>query len=480
MYRSAVAIESWLSQSDNDDGTDDPISPSDLQSPQHAHNHSNYKRKRKRSTETTPPPMLREYSTSPKKLKFDAYNTNDVPLLDNLNGTLRSSAPPARTVGFNIPNADTLQFRVPSMTRSSVSQSSVTTSSNKTAGSKRLSSLVKNTDGLQYLDKPVIYGHLDDDPRQLPVDVVALWDSVYDVVRYSTGIYPTEIRSEIASLHRRPPPENNFRAATANETRTGKALGEGTGQGASVNSTIAMQKEFPDQLPAVWAFARANTQPSVTRQRLALAELRAVQNIIREARRCLDGRYSEATWNSRVHEPLLELALFRHEPHVRHVNATSATVLPAFMPCFSTGNTVVGGKMINFVLTRYLDYENPVPADVELAAAIRTKLACQPGSRSLTVNQTDYTPLTRPFAAVAIGAKILVASMEEARVQLALWTAAWRRRMEALGIAVRGKASLPTLPLIQTMDHSWSLFFACDRGITIVRRSLYYRLCGKK
>jgi hypothetical protein len=32
----------------------------------------------------------------------------------------------------------------------------------------------------------------------------------------------------------------------------------------------------------------------MTRQRLALAELQAVQNIIREARRCLDGRYSEA------------------------------------------------------------------------------------------------------------------------------------------------------------------------------------------
>jgi hypothetical protein len=27
---------------------------------------------------------------------------------------------------------------------------------------------------------------------------------VYDVVRYSTGIYPAEIRTEITSLHSRP------------------------------------------------------------------------------------------------------------------------------------------------------------------------------------------------------------------------------------------------------------------------------------
>jgi hypothetical protein len=109
------------------------------------------------------------------------------------------------------------------------------------------------------------------------------------------------------------------------------------------------------------------------------------------------------------------------------------------MPCFSTGNTIVGGKMVKFVLTRCLDYENLVPANAELAPAIRAKLACQSGSLFLTVNQTDYTPLTRPLAAVAIGTKILDAFIEEARVQLVVWTAAWHRRMEALGITVGGK-----------------------------------------
>ena len=170
----------------------------------------------------------------------------------------------------------------------------------------------------------------------------------------------------------------------------------------------------------------------------ALEPSRRVRNIIRETWRCVDGRYSEAAWNSKVHEPLLELALFRHDPHVGYVNATSAETCPAFMPSLSIGKAIAEGKMIDFVMTRCLDYKDPVAADAELAVAIRAKLECQPDSWPLTANQTDYTPLTRSPVAVAIGTKVLGASMEEGCVQLAVRTAAWHRRMEALGIGNRG------------------------------------------
>jgi hypothetical protein len=356
MYRSTAAIESWLSQSDSN-------STSDAQA------HGGPNRKRTRSAETD-------------------LDDHDVPLLNNPAAAPRSSR--TSPSGFSLSKAILPHAPVPSSIRSSTSQSDVSASSSKTARTKRSSSPVKNTDGLQYLDKPAIYKHLGDDVGQLPADALTLWDAVYDVVATSACIYPPEIRSEIISLHRRPPPESNFGPAAVEGPGTRVALGEDSGRDASLNSTIAMQDEFPDQLPAVWAFARASAHPSVTRQRLARAELLAVQNIIREACRCLDGKYTEAAWNSKVHEPLLELVLFRHDPHVAYVNATSAKILPAFMPSFSTGNTIVEGKMINFVMTRCLDYENPVPADAELAAAIRAKLECQPGSRPLTVNQPAF------------------------------------------------------------------------------------------
>jgi hypothetical protein len=470
MYRSAIAIEFWLSQTDNDGASNAPLSQSSKgQSSQHENGHS----KRRRSAEMTPPPSLQGHVMPPKKRKLDEdINHDDVPLLDDPDATPRSSRS-SRPTGFNLSKAIPLHVPVPSSIVASSSKSGASVSSGKTTSwTRRSSSPVKNTDGLQYLDKPVTYKHLNDDVWQLPADAVTLWDAVYDVVANNTCIYPPEIRSDITSLLRLPPLENHFGPATAEGDGSRKAFGEDAGRDASLNSTIAMQEEFPDQLPAPWAFARASARPSVTRQRLARAELFVVQDIIRKARRCLDGKYCEAAWNSKVHEPLLELALFRHDPHVEYVNATSAKILPAFVPSFSTGNTIVEGKMIDFVLTRQLDYENPVHADAELAASIRAKLERQPGSRPLTVNQTDYTPLTRAPVAVAIETKVLGASLEEGRVQLAVWTAAWHRRMEALGIGGRGQAPLPTLPLLLTMDHDWTLFFACDRGTTIVCCSL--------
>lgn len=79
-----------------------------------------------------------------------------------------------------------------------------------------------------------------------------------------------------------------------------------------------------------------------------------------------------------------------------------------------------------------------------------------------------YTPLIRAPVAVSIETKVLGGSPEEGRLQLAIWTAAWHQRMEALGIGGKGRPLLPTLPLILTMDHNWMLFFACDRGTKIV------------
>lgn len=158
-------------------------------------------------------------------------------------------------------------------------------------------------------------------------------------------------------------------------------------------SSETREDELLDFLP-VWAFVRASLHPSMMPRRLARAELHAVQHIMQQASRCLQFKCAEATWNCRVHDPLLELALYGHDPRVRYENATSAKILGAFVPPFSTGNTVVEGKMVDYVLTRSFAYDGPFPrtrqhgADVEVDSAIRAKLECQPGSRPYTVNQT--------------------------------------------------------------------------------------------
>ena len=49
-------------------------------------------------------------------------------------------------------------------------------------------------------------------------------------------------------------------------------------------------------------------------------------------------------------------------------------------------------------------------------------------------------------------------------MQLGIWTAAWHRRMETFDITGQKSSPLPlpTLPLILTYDHEWSLYFAVD------------------
>lgn len=70
---------------------------------------------------------------------------------------------------------------------------------------------------------------------------------------------------------------------------------------------------------------------------------------------------------------------------------------------------------------------------------------------------------------MTIETKIGGANSEEGRLQLGIWTAAWHIRMAALGVGGgKNGPSLPTLPLILTHDHEWSLYFAVDRGHKIV------------
>ncbi|KAI1258352.1 hypothetical protein MGN70_001403 [Eutypa lata] len=55
-----------------------------------------------------------------------------------------------------------------------------------------------------------------------------------------------------------------------------------------------------------------------------------------------------------------------------------------------------------------------------------------------------------------------MASEEEARVQLGIWTAAWHKRISRL--VELGDGAIITLPLLIAVGHHWKLYFACDRG----------------
>lgn len=92
-----------------------------------------------------------------------------------------------------------------------------------------------------------------------------------------------------------------------------------------------------------------------------------------------------------------------------------------------------------------------------------------------SVNQSLYGPFRDTPIACAMGTKTATAGTDPI-VQLAVWTVAWYRRMDALWREVHGKdvnaaagrSHMVSLPVIIAVDHEWSMYFAVDRGDRIV------------
>ncbi|RYP63843.1 hypothetical protein DL769_006855 [Monosporascus sp. CRB-8-3] len=221
----------------------------------------------------------------------------------------------------------------------------------------------------------------------------------------------------------------------------------------------------------------------------ALDELDAIRQIEHDARESLRKGRSEAAWNSFVHYPLLKLAI-QNRPNIALELVTSARIMPKFAPkWFGAEGDPTASKMVDFVLLLSLDPEeaspviqlsastggNSIPTTTSqpilhageasrLHAAIVSKISSQPAGEN-ALNQTRYSPLTYSPIAISLETKSSAGSIEEAKVQLGVWTAAWHKRMKLLlGLNSR---MIVTLPLLLAVEHDWKLFFACDKGDSI-------------
>lgn len=92
------------------------------------------------------------------------------------------------------------------------------------------------------------------------------------------------------------------------------------------------------------------------------------------------------------------------------------------------------------------------------------------------VNQTLYPPLSYSPIACSIETKLALPSRDPL-LQLGIWVAAWHKRMDALRKFLISEASLleldapqriPSTLLIEVVNHTWQLYFACDEGKSIV------------
>lgn len=258
-----------------------------------------------------------------------------------------------------------------------------------------------------------------------------------------------------------------------------------------------MTREQESQTRAARAIVEqgSRTRLPTTLAELCVAELDTLRGIESAAKDCSERQCSEATWNERVHGPLLRHALAGFTGLRLDVVTTAQIATGAIPPTVGGGGVVAQSKMVDYAISLWLnDGERPQlrqddggassavgrePAgamsdDERLASAIYAAVDAQDKDQDhpvLSVNQTCYEPVRFAPIAVSIETK-QPTGRDDGKVQLAVWIAAWQYRMRRL-LNDKGKGipeqeleqgRIVTLPLLLVTGHQWRLYFACDRG----------------
>ncbi|RWA07764.1 hypothetical protein EKO27_g7330 [Xylaria grammica] len=330
-------------------------------------------------------------------------------------------------------------------------------------------SLINSRNDLRRLAKPIHINRLEA-PGILPPDVRSLHSEIRDTAQSSLHIVPKELRQQLSILE---------------------------GQG-SIPEHSFCATETPEGADGI---------------------LSMLWNIKHKAAVSTELERDERAWNNFVHTPLLELAFgpeigrlstqqaqdaiaVRLEPvmaagiardSVPRLNprlfssGSDASPVPAWsVPDSSTersaGNVPLvsersKSKTVDYVLV--LDLAETVPLQSTLSD-IAQQISIY-GDGSVHVNQTSYPPVCNSPIAIFIATKT-VSSQRDPVLQLAVWAAAWHKRMADLRswmLMVRGSITdlsetwhpkLASLPLIAVTGHDWDVYFACDEGRSIVLR----------
>lgn len=280
------------------------------------------------------------------------------------------------------------------------------TSSTRSSNTHPASPVKRST--LQLLKKPVHYVPIADDPTtQLSENILPTYDRIIDISNHESFL-PRAVEEEVRTTHR--------------------------------------------GVRERWFFDNDDPSPA------HVHDFALLRDIKQAAEACRAQGASEAAWNVDVHGPLLKLALAPFPSLSRDI-LTHARISKPFIP------EMKASSPYDFTRSKMIDWGvrvRPPPATFSRIQALVDEL---PDNQS-SVNQTIYGPVRYEPIAISIESKIAIGALEEARLQLGVWVAAWHRRMSALLPA--NQEPIITLPLILIMEHEWYLLFACDRGDRIV------------
>lgn len=181
-------------------------------------------------------------------------------------------------------------------------------------------------------------------------------------------------------------------------------------------------------------------------------EFNSVRKIVRHTVESSHENVSEASWNSRVHEYVLDTALEPFNEVVSHWDVTRAPITQSCLPRHTSGLSLQG-KMVDFCIC--LGSRETIQA-----VQRRLKLADAP-----FINHTKYQPLLYRPVAISIETKTYNSSDEGAKTQLSVWVAGHFARLRTLArIPDDAIAVGVTLPVLLVRGGEWSVWFARDNG----------------
>ncbi|KAK7424513.1 hypothetical protein QQX98_000478 [Neonectria punicea] len=199
-----------------------------------------------------------------------------------------------------------------------------------------------------------------------------------------------------------------------------------------------------------------------------------VLDILFAAAECNENSHPEATWNTEVHQRVLETALRQGAPRGSHlVNFVATTTAPIISEYHAS---VPPTKKVDFCV--YIDPCNDADPrkSASTIATLRDTLPCA------VFNHTDHYPLRDRPIALSIETKKTGEGWENARLQLGVWQAAhWNFLRHLLGLAQQRMSittgsrhdsisetdnlQLPSfLPGIIIQGHDWHLVITSPEG----------------
>ena len=165
---------------------------------------------------------------------------------------------------------------------------------------------------------------------------------------------------------------------------------------------------------------------------------------------------SETQWYCSVHWPILTAA-FCDQPFIEPKVVTHARPIKDFLP--KVGKQYTESKLVDLTV-------NLIPPS---SVNIIQWLATQP-PKYRTVNQSLSGPLIQNPTVISIEVKTSQGPEVAAMVQVGIWISAWHERVQRLH---KTRQFIVTLPVIITSVHEWRLYFAVDRGDSIVNIHLH-------